>query len=157
TTRSAEDSYQLSAARAHNQSLTEQKAALERDVETANSAPELAEEAAKLGMVPANDPARLVVHPDGNVEVVGKPAPASGTPVPPLDAAAPTTRAGNAVATAPNRGITAQAPRATPPSGNGTEIQARGEQLVPVMPSANAQATESSATPTAPPPSGGRR
>ena len=60
TTRSAEDSYQLSAARAHNQSLAEEKAALERDVETANSAPKLAEEAAKLGMVPANDPARLV-------------------------------------------------------------------------------------------------
>ncbi|ANS29310.1 hypothetical protein ACVH9Z_09710 [Rhodococcus opacus] len=148
TTRSAEDSYQLSAARAHNQSLAEEKAALERDVETANSAPKLAEEAAKLGMVPANDPARLVVHPDGSVEVVGKPAPASGAPVPPLDVAPPTQR-GNAVATAPNRGTTTQSPRATPQPGNGTEIQAQGEQLVPVIPSTTA--------PTTAPPSGGRR
>ena len=149
TTRSAEDSYQLSAARAHNQSLAEEKAALQRDVETANSAPKLAEEAAKLGMVPANDPARLVVHPDGSVEVVGKPAPASGAPVPPLDAAAPPTQRGNSVATAPNRGSTTQSPRATPQPGNGTEIQAQGEQLVPVIPSA--------AAPTTAPPSGGRR
>ncbi|MDV7356148.1 hypothetical protein R4282_24420 [Rhodococcus oxybenzonivorans] len=150
TTRSAEDSYQLSAAREHNQSLAEEKAALQRDVETANSAPKLAEEAAKLGMVPANDPARLVVHLDGSVEVVGKPAPASGSPVPPLDAAAPSTQAGKTVATAPNRGTTTtQAPRATPRPGNSPEIQARGEQLVPVMPSTTA--------PTTAPPSGGRR
>ncbi|NLG54726.1 MAG: hypothetical protein GX542_03620 [Rhodococcus sp.] len=85
TTRAAEDSYQLSAARSHNQSLAEQRAALGRDVQTANSAPRLAEAATALGLVPAVDPARLVVHPDGSVEVVGTPIPAAGTPVPPLD------------------------------------------------------------------------
>ena len=42
TTRAAEDSYQLSDARAYNQSLVEQKAALERDFQSRNSAPELA-------------------------------------------------------------------------------------------------------------------
>ena len=65
TTRAAEDSYQLSDARAYNQSLVEQKAALERDFQSRNSAPELANQASALGMVPAKDPARLVVHPDG--------------------------------------------------------------------------------------------
>ncbi|XGU22003.1 hypothetical protein ACETU7_07275 [Rhodococcus sp. 3Y1] len=63
TTRAAEDSYQLSDARAYNQSLVEQKAALERDFQSRNSAPELANQASALGMVPAKDPARLVVHP----------------------------------------------------------------------------------------------
>ncbi|WP_072688524.1 hypothetical protein [Rhodococcus marinonascens] len=149
TTRSAEDSYQLSAARAHNQSLAQEKAALQRDVETANSAPKLAEEAAKLGMVPAKDPARLVVHADGSVEVVGTPAPASGSPVPPLDVAAPSTNEGILVPTAPTRGAITQSPRATPQSGHSPEIQARGEQLVPVIPSTT--------TPTTAPPPGGRR
>lgn len=135
TTRSAEDSYQLSAARAHNQSLVEEKAALQRDVETANSAPRLAEEAAALGMVPAIDPARLVVHPDGAVEVVGEPKPATGLPVPPLDVKAPTAQTRGTVPTPPRRDATSTRglPRATPPQGNGPQVQARGEQLVPVI------------------------
>ncbi|AOW92838.1 hypothetical protein BFN03_09540 [Rhodococcus sp. WMMA185] len=142
TTRSAEDSYQLSAARAQNQALAQQKAALERDVETANSAPKLAEEAAKLGMVPAKDPARLVVHEDGSVEVVGTPAPASGSPVPPLDVVAPQTNEGILVPTAPTRGAATREPRAVPSTGDSPEIQARGEQLVPVIPSTTTPATE---------------
>ncbi|MEV0948751.1 hypothetical protein [Rhodococcus sp. NPDC049939] len=143
TTRSAEDSYQLSAARAHNQFLAQEKAALQRDVETANSAPKLAEEAAKLGMVPAKDPARLVVHEDGSVEVVGTPAPASGSPVPPLDVVAPSTNEGVLVPVAPSRDAAASSRPATTETGGDTEMQARGEQLVPVMPSSSTPSTVS--------------
>ncbi|WFR70849.1 hypothetical protein P9209_15345 [Prescottella defluvii] len=49
TTRSAEDSYQLADARAHNQSLRERTAALQREVAAGNSAPVLAEKAAERG------------------------------------------------------------------------------------------------------------
>ncbi|UGT72470.1 hypothetical protein LTT66_02445 [Nocardia gipuzkoensis] len=86
TTRAAEDSYQLGDARATNRRLADERAALQREVEAADSAPELAARARELGMIPAKDPARLLVGPDGSVTVIGKPAPAQGTPVPPLNA-----------------------------------------------------------------------
>ncbi|MFC8044326.1 hypothetical protein, partial [Nocardia sp. NPDC057353] len=85
TTRAAEDSYQLSDLRAANQKLLDERAALQREVEAADSAPELANRARELGMIPAIDPARLVIAPDGTVTVVGEPAPAQGAPVPPLN------------------------------------------------------------------------
>ena len=91
TTRSAEDSYQLSAAKAVNQTLVERAAALERDVETANSAPELAKRAKELGMIPTKDVPRLLVAPDGGVQVIGTPTPAQGAPAPDFDAAQPNT------------------------------------------------------------------
>ncbi|WP_203237005.1 hypothetical protein [Nocardia panacis] len=109
TTRAAEDSYQLSDARATNRKLSEERAALQREVEMADSAPELAAKARELGMIPAKDPARLVIAPDGAITVVGKPTPAQGAPVPPL----------NVSPTAP----------AAPQTGN---AQARGERVVPV-------------------------
>ncbi|WP_280249748.1 hypothetical protein [Nocardia abscessus] len=86
TTRAAEDSYQLGDARATNRRLADERAALQREVEAADSAPELAARARELGMIPAKDPARLLVGPDGSVTVIGKPTPAQGTPVPPLNA-----------------------------------------------------------------------
>ncbi|WP_433193452.1 hypothetical protein ACQP1G_32460 [Nocardia sp. CA-107356] len=109
TTRSAEDSYQLGDARATNRKLADERAGLQREVEAADSAPELAARARELGMIPAKDPARLVVGPDGAVTVIGKPTPAQGAPVPPLNPspAAPTTAP-------PNNAL------------------ARGERLVPV-------------------------
>lgn len=85
TTRAAEDSYQLSDLRAANQKLSDERAALQREVEAADSAPELANRARELGMIPAVDPARLIIAPDGTVTVVGEPAPAQGVPVPPLN------------------------------------------------------------------------
>ncbi|QNG18526.1 hypothetical protein G4H71_00890 [Rhodococcus triatomae] len=160
TTRAAEDSYLLSSARAHNQSLTEQKSALERDVQTANSAPRLAEEAAALGLVPATDPARLVVHPDGTVEVVGTPKPADGTPVPPLDrrpAATDPTRPGaerQAPAAGPNSSTHEELQRVTPrpqdraetPGRDDTERSAAGMSPVPA-PAAQPPAAGEPATP----------
>ena len=85
TTLAAQDSYQLSDAREANQTLTDERAALRRQVAAADSAPELAARARELGMIPAEDPARLVVAPDGNVTVVGEPEPAQGAPAPPLN------------------------------------------------------------------------
>ncbi|WP_063041966.1 hypothetical protein [Nocardia pseudovaccinii] len=109
TTRSAEDSYQLGDARATNRKLADERAALQREVEAADSAPELAARARELGMIPAKDPARLVIGPDGGVTVIGKPTPAQGAPVPPLNSSPATPT--------------------VPPTGN---AQARGERLVPV-------------------------
>ncbi|MEV0364526.1 hypothetical protein [Nocardia fusca] len=85
TTRAAEDSYQLSDAREANRVLADERAALQREVAAADSAPELAARARELGMIPAVDPARLVVAPDGTVTVVGEPKPAYGPPAPPLN------------------------------------------------------------------------
>ncbi|WP_459545268.1 hypothetical protein [Nocardia sp. X0981] len=86
TTRAAEDSYQLSDAREANRVLSDERAALQREVAAADSAPELADRARELGMIPAVDPARLVVGPDGTVTVIGEPVPAQGPPAPPLNA-----------------------------------------------------------------------
>jgi cell division protein FtsB len=109
TTRSAEDSYQLGDARATNRKLADERSALQREVEAADSAPALAARARELGMIPAKDPARIVVAPDGAVTVIGKPTPAEGAPVPPLN-------------------VSPSAP-VVPQSGN---AQARGERVVPV-------------------------
>lgn len=86
TTRAAEDSYQLSDAREANRVLSDERAALQREVAAADSAPVLAARARELGMIPADDPARLVVEPDGTITVIGEPAPAQGPPAPPLNA-----------------------------------------------------------------------
>ncbi len=114
TTRSAEDSYVLSEARRHNQQLAEQLEALQRDVETADSAPDLAARARELGMIPAKDPARLVVAPDGAVRVVGKPEPAQGAPAPLLNTPAP--QPGSPQTSAPTPGALTPAPGAPTPA-----------------------------------------
>ncbi|WP_216897233.1 hypothetical protein [Nocardia alni] len=114
TTRAAEDSYQLSDARRVNQRLTDEQAELQRQVAAADSAPELASRARELGMIPAKDPARLLVAPDGTVTVVGKETAQEGPPAPPLN-------------TSPADPV--------PPPPNLT--QAHGERLVPVNPVPN--------------------
>ncbi len=43
----------------------------------------LARDAAKLGMIPAGNPAFLSIQPDGSVKVLGNPQPATSVPVPP--------------------------------------------------------------------------
>ncbi|TSE01291.1 hypothetical protein FOS14_05650 [Skermania sp. ID1734] len=131
TTRSAEDSYQLTDARDTNQHLSQVKAGLERDVAAADSAPDLAARARQLGMIPAVDPARLVVAPDGSVQVVGKPAPAQGAPAPLLNASNPSLSLSEAptyVTPQPQPTVT----RATPQVTNGAQVNASGEQLVPM-------------------------
>ncbi|QIS02838.1 hypothetical protein F5X71_11385 [Nocardia brasiliensis] len=109
TTRAAEDSYQLGDIRATNKRLADERAALQREVEGADSAPELAARARELGMIPAKDPARIVLAPDGTVTVIGKPTPAQGPPVPPLN-------------------VSPSAPAPLPVDN----AQARGERVMPV-------------------------
>ncbi|WP_410876487.1 hypothetical protein [Nocardia sp. A7] len=123
TTRAAEDSYQLGDARAVNRKLDDERAALQREVAAADSAPELASRARELGMIPAKDPARLVIGADGEVTVIGNPTPAQGAPVPPLNGP----------------------PTTTPNSPAPGHAQAQGERVVPVQPGA---ATAGPAAPT---------
>ncbi|MFD3705196.1 hypothetical protein ACFWUP_18820 [Nocardia sp. NPDC058658] len=114
TTRAAEDSYQLSDVRSTNRKLADERAALQREVAAADSAPELASRARELGMIPAKDPARLVVGADGEVTVIGDPTPAQGAPAPPLNG-----------------------PPTTTPNGPAPgHAQAQGERVVPVLPGA---------------------
>lgn len=114
TTRAAEDSYQLGDARAVNRKLADERAALQREVAAADSAPELAARARELGMIPAKDPARLVLGPGGEVTVIGTPTPAQGAPVPPLNG-----------------------PPTTTPNPAPGHAQAQGERVVPVQPGAS--------------------
>ncbi|MFC9439400.1 hypothetical protein [Nocardia sp. NPDC057030] len=141
TTRAAEDSYQLGDIRATNKRLADERAALQREVESADSAPDLAARARELGMIPAKDPARIVVAPDGTVTVIGKPTPADGPPVPPLNispTAPPNPQAGNAQA----RGervmpvtTTPPPPPALPPApGTAAQVNAAQASPVPVSP-----------------------
>lgn len=139
TTRSAEDSYELAATRAHNQTLREQAVDLKREVEAGNSAPVLAQKAAELGLIPAKDPARLLQASDGSVQVIGTPKPAEGKPVAPLDRTpAPTVapeRPRQQTTTAPPTmppSTTSPGTPATPQPSNDGRIQAQGEQLTPV-------------------------
>jgi hypothetical protein len=85
STTAAADSYRLQSSRESARDLTERSEELGREVATLETAPELARRAGELGMVPADDPARLVVAPDGAVVVVGEPRPAV-QPVSPLPA-----------------------------------------------------------------------
>ncbi|WP_280364371.1 hypothetical protein [Nocardia wallacei] len=108
TTHAAEDSYQLGDARRINRQLSDERAALQREVAAADSAPELANRARELGMIPAKDPSRLLIAPDGTITVIGKETPEQGAPAPPLN-------------------TTPSASPAVPKL-----VQAQGERLVPV-------------------------
>jgi hypothetical protein len=82
STAAAADSYRLQDATAEARVLSEQAERLHREVAVLASAPELARRAGELGMTPVRDPARLVVGPDGRVEVVGEPRAAVPPPPP---------------------------------------------------------------------------
>jgi hypothetical protein len=73
STQAIADSYRLENAKQQADQLAERADQLQRDVTKAESASALAERAKAMGMVPAGDPARLVVKPDGRVVVVGEP------------------------------------------------------------------------------------
>jgi hypothetical protein len=83
STAATADSYHLQSARKIARNLTERSEGLGRQVATLETAPELARRARELGMVPAGDAARLVVRPDGSVEVIGQPRRATAPALPP--------------------------------------------------------------------------
>ncbi|APU13985.1 MULTISPECIES: hypothetical protein [Actinoalloteichus] len=76
STSAASDSYELSDLHAEVASLTEDTELLRQQVAELEAPGTLAEKAAELGMIPVEDPARLLVSPDGSVELVGEPWPA---------------------------------------------------------------------------------
>jgi hypothetical protein len=89
STAATADSYHLESARKDARNLTERSEGLSRTVATLETAPELARRARELGMVPAGDPARLIVRPDGAVVLVGQPRRATAPAPPPAPPAAP--------------------------------------------------------------------
>lgn len=114
STAAATDSYRLQDARTAARDLSERSERLHREVAAMGSAPELARRAAELGMVPVQDPARLVVAADGSVTVVGEPE-AATAPAPVLPPAPPEPAPGPA-ASGQQPGVTpdGQAPAAQP-------------------------------------------
>ncbi|MGH3898385.1 MAG: septum formation initiator [Pseudonocardiaceae bacterium] len=95
STAAAADSYQLQSAHEQARNLTERSENLGREVANLETAPEVARRARELGMVPAGDPARLLVRPDGSVVRISEPrpatapAPAPAQPAPAQPAPAP--------------------------------------------------------------------
>jgi hypothetical protein len=115
STAAAADSYRLQDATGQARVLSEQAERLHQEVAVLASAPELARRAGELGMVPVRDPARLVVAPDGSVEVVGEPRAAVPPPPPvppaPVDGSQPPVPGGA-------EGTT---PESTPSDGTGPD------------------------------------
>jgi hypothetical protein len=88
STQAIADSYRLDQAKQEAGRLAERAAELQLEVTQKESAASLAERAKAMGMVPAGDPARLIVQPDGTVVVVGEPTPVQAPAPPPADPAA---------------------------------------------------------------------
>jgi hypothetical protein len=130
STAAAADSYRLQDATGQARVLSEQAERLHQEVAVLASAPELARRAGELGMVPVRDPARLVVAPDGSVEVVGAPR-AAVPPPPPVPPAPPVPPEGQQPAadgTAPEGTAPEEAGRGGTDAGeNGTGENGTGE------------------------------
>jgi len=103
STQAIADSYRLEQTKQDADRLAERAAQLQQEVTEQESAASLAERAQAMGMVPAGDPARLVVRPDGTVVVVGDPTPAQAPPP----------------ATQPQSGTGQEAPAGGQPAGQG--------------------------------------
>lgn len=122
STTAAQNSYQLSAAKQTNQDLQNRLQQIKKTYESGQSAPELAKRATdELGMIPAANPPRLVVGPDGKVRVVGDVKPAQGPPAPSMDpgnsgAVNPGVNQQNKPAPSNNNGIDPNAPAAAVPN-----------------------------------------
>jgi len=136
STAAAADSYRLEDATAEARALSEQAERLHREVAVLESAPELARRATELGMTPVQDPARLVVAPDGEVAVVGEPR-AAVAPQPPVPAVPP-------VAGPEGAAPEGAAPEGAAPEGAAPEGAAPGETTAP-DPLAAAQAPSGAA------------
>ncbi|MEV6606368.1 MULTISPECIES: septum formation initiator [unclassified Kutzneria] len=77
------DSYRLEDAKKKTTDLTSRVEQLKADVAKGESPEVLYDEARKLGMVPAPDPARIKVNQDGSVSVTGSAVAATTTTTPP--------------------------------------------------------------------------
>jgi hypothetical protein len=79
-TQATADAYRLEQAKKDTQQLSVRVAQLRRQVAEQDSAPALGNRALQLGMVPAGDPAHLVVGADGSVTLIGTPSVAHTPP-----------------------------------------------------------------------------
>jgi hypothetical protein len=169
STAAAADSYGLQAARTEAQNLSEQGEKLHREVASMESAPELARRAAALGMVPVQDPARLVVAPDGVVKVVGDPnavsapappappapaAPAAGPAAVPADAASQSQPDADPSATDPAAAPGGAAPAAAQPGGQPDAAQPDAAQPDAAQPAAGQPGAQAADQPAADPQAG---
>jgi hypothetical protein len=113
STQATADAYRLEQAKKDTAALSVQVAQLQRQVAEQDSAPSLGARALQLGMVPAGDPAHLVVGADGTVTMIGTPSvaqiPPPLTTVPATPTSTPPT-SGSASTSNP-------APTTTPPTG----------------------------------------
>lgn len=131
-TQATADAYRLEQARKSTGQLSVQVDQLRQRVAAEDSAPSLANRARQLGMVPAGDPAHLVVGTNGTVTVIGTPSavPSPAPPPPPPTTApsastSPTTAAPTTPTTAPPITPTTAPPTTaptpstpTPPAGH---------------------------------------
>ena len=120
STQAIADSYRLEQVKQEADRLAEQAAQLQREVTEQESAASLAERAKAMGMVPAGDPARLIVQPDGTVVLVGEPTPVQAPPSTPPPA-------GTTSTTPPPNGQTGDQ-TGDQTSGGGTQPPAGGQQ-----------------------------
>lgn len=136
STTATADSYRLEQVRQANKALSEREEQLRHQVAAQDSPASLAEAARALGMVPAGDPARLLVKPDGSVVVISgaKPAVVPGS--------------------APAASSTAPAPNADAPQQGDQPAQQQPAQQQPAQPEQQA-APAAQAAPA--PPSGGNQ
>jgi hypothetical protein len=104
------DSYRLEDAKKKTTDLTSRVEQLKADVAKGESPEVLYDQARKLGMVPAPDPGRIKVNPDGSVSVTGSPTPATTTTTPPPS---------SSTTTPPPSGQTTSATSQPPASGGG--------------------------------------
>lgn len=128
STTATADSYRLEQVRQANKALSEREEQLRHQVAAQDSPGSLSEAARGLGMVPAGDPARLLVKPDGSVVVVApaKPAVVPGAPstTPPTDPPQPVDRPAQLAAQPDQQPAdqqaapAAQAAPVPPPGGN---------------------------------------
>jgi cell division protein FtsB len=91
STQATADAYRLEQAKKATSELSARVAQLQQQVDEQDSAPALGARARQLGMVPAGDPAHLVVGPDGSVALVGTPSVARTPPPPPPPTTTPPT------------------------------------------------------------------
>ncbi len=115
TTVTDEAGMRTSTARSATTDLRLQIESLQRDVALLDATPRIADEAAKLGMVPAGDSAMLMINGSGAGSVIGEPSAVPGPP-PPEPAAAPSAAAPGAAPAAAAAPAPAAAPSAAAPS-----------------------------------------
>jgi hypothetical protein len=123
STQATADAYKLEQAKNTTNQLQVQVGQLQQQVAQQNSPLSLAKRAQQLGMIPAGDPAHLVVGANGKVTVIGTPSAAEPPPPPPKPKPSttppPTSTATNKAATNKAATTTPVTPPTTTPSTGG--------------------------------------